>query len=179
MRLVLLALLLMPLSAIARDWNVDMAHSTLGFKCSYQNGPFSGLFHKFEAKISYDEGDLAHSKFDVTVNLASVDTQSSERDQTLLTPDFFDTAKYPQAHFVTTSFQRNPNGGVDAKGTLTIRGQTKPVTLHVNFAVKNGQTTLDVDTVLNRLDFNLGASSDWADIARDVSVHGHLVLTPK
>lgn len=179
MRLALLALLLLPLSAFARDWNVDMAHSSLSFKCSYQNGPFEGVFHKFEPKISYDEGDLAHSKFDVTIDLASVDTQSGERDETLRTPDFFDTAKFPQAHFVTTSFARNPKGGVDAKGSLTIRGITKPVTLHVTFAVKNGQTTLDVDTVLNRLDFNLGNSSDWADIAKDVSVHGHLVLTAK
>jgi len=179
MRFALLALLLLPFGAFARDWNVDMAHSSLTFKCSYQNGPFSGEFHKFDPKISYDEGDLAHSKFDVTVNLSSVDTQSSERDQTLLTPDFFDTAKYPQAHFIATDFTRNPNGGVDARGKLTIHGISKPVTLHVNFAVNNGQTTLDVSTVLNRLDSGLGTDSDWADIARNVEVHGHLVLTPK
>ncbi len=179
MRFALLALLLLPFGAIARDWNVDMAHSSLTFKCSYQNGPFEGVFQKFNPKISYDESDLAHSKFDVTVDLASVDTQSGERDATLRTPDFFDTSKYPQAHFVTTEFQRNPNGGVDAKGNLTIRGITKPVTLHVTFAVRNGQTILDVDTVLNRLDFGLGTDSDWADIAKDVSVHGHLVLTPQ
>lgn len=179
MRFALLALLLLPFSAVARNWNVDMAHSTLTFKCSYQNGPFEGVFHKFEPKISYDEGDLAHSKFDVTVNLSSVDTQSSERDQTLLTPDFFDTAKYPQAHFIATDFMRNGNGGVDAKGTLTIRGISKPVTLHVNFAVTNGKTMLNVSTVLNRLDFGLGTDSDWADIARNVDVRGHLVLIPK
>jgi len=177
MRFVALVMLLLPLNVFARDWNVDMAHSALTFKCSYQNGPFTGVFHKFDPKISYDESDLAHSKFDVTVNLSSVDTQSSERDQTLLTPDFFDTAKYPTAHFVATEFKRNADGGVDANGTLTIRGITKPVTLHVKFAVVDGKTTLDVDTVLSRLDFGLGTSSDWADIARKVDVHGHLVLT--
>ena len=49
----------------------------------------------------------------------------------------------------------------------------KPVTLKVKFAATGGATTLDVDATLNRLDFGLGTSDDWADIGRDVAVHGH------
>ncbi|HSN00737.1 MAG TPA: YceI family protein, partial [Rudaea sp.] len=103
----------------------------------------------------------------------------SERDQTLSTADFFDTAKFPQAHFVTSAFNRSADGGVTALGTLTIRDQSKPVTLKVKFAATGGATTLDVATTLNRMDFGLGTSDDWADISRDINVHGHLVLTPK
>ncbi len=184
MRPILLLLLLLPLTLIssnatARDWQVDAAKSTLTFKGTYQNGPFEGKFGKFNALISYEAADLAQAKFDVTVDMASVDTQSSERDQTLATGDFFDTAKYPQAHFVTSEFKRDADGNVTAAGTLTIRDRFSPVTLKVKFAATDGVTTLDVDTVLNRLDLGLGSSSDWADIGRDVSVHGHLVLTAK
>jgi polyisoprenoid-binding protein YceI len=179
MRKLILLLALLPLAAFARDWNVDMAKSGLGFDGTYQGGAFAGKFAKFSAQIAYDENDLAHAKFDVTVQLASVDTGSGERDQTLATADFFDTGKFPQAHFVTSAFNRGADGGVIALGTLTIRDQSKPVTLKVKFAATGGATTLDVDATLNRLDFGLGTSGDWADISANINVHGHLLLMPK
>lgn len=179
MRKLMFLLALLPLCAFARDWNVDMAKSGLGFNGTYQNGPFAGMFKKWQATISFDETNLAQAKFDVTVDLASVDTGSGERDQTLATADFFDTTKFPQAHFVTSAFNRGADGGVVASGMLTLRGQSKPVTLKVKFAVSGGATTLDVNTTLDRLDFGLGTSDDWADIGRDIVVHGHLVLVPK
>jgi len=175
---IVLLLLLLPLTCLARDWQVDMAKSTLTFSGTYQGGPFAGKFRKFDAAISYDEADLSKSKFDVKIDVTSVDTQSSERDDTLRTADFFDTAKFPQAHFVTSSFERDADG-VLAKGTLTIRETSKPVTLNVKFATSAEGTTLDVDTKLNRLDFGLGTSNDWADIGKDIGVHGHLLLNPK
>jgi polyisoprenoid-binding protein YceI len=170
---------LLPLSATARDWQVDYARSSLTFKGAYQNGPFEGKFGKFSATIAFDDTDVTKDSFDVKVDVTSLDTQSSERDDTLRTPDFFDTTKYPQAHFVTQSFGKGVDGGLEAKGTLTIRDQSKPVALKVKFAGNGDAATLDVDTTLNRLDFSLGSSSDWIDIGKDVAVHGHLVLTAK
>jgi polyisoprenoid-binding protein YceI len=133
----------------------------------------------YSAAFCIDFADVSKDKFDVTVDVASVDTKSSERDDTLRTPDFFNPAKYPQAHFVTQSFGKGADGGLEAKGTLTIRDQTKPVTLKVKFVSTGDSATLDVDTLLNRMDFGLGTSSDWVDIGKDVSVHGHLALTGK
>jgi hypothetical protein len=49
----------------------------------------------------------------------------------------------------------------------------------VHFAANGDSATLDVDTTLNRLDFALGSGSDWVDIAKDVQVHAHLVLSGK
>lgn len=184
LRLLIAIALLLPMSALARDWQVDAAKSSLTFKGSYQGEAFDGKFKKFDATIAYDAADLAKSKFDVSVELASTDTGSSERDDTLKTPDFFDTDKFPNAHFVTESFAKTTDGGVEAKGTLTIRDQTKPVTLKVKFAgngpsTGSGQATLDVDGTLQRADFGLGNGKDWADIGADVSVHSHLVLSAK
>jgi polyisoprenoid-binding protein YceI len=172
----LIMLALLPTLAFARDWQVDAAKSTLTFKGSYQGESFDGRFRKFDATIAYDAADLAKSKFDVSVDLSSVDTGSGERDQTLATSDFFDIAKTPKAHFVTESFAKAADGGVEAKGRLTIRDQTKPVTLTVRFVENGNNATLDVDTTLKRADFGLGNGSDWADIGADVPVHGHLVL---
>jgi len=175
----LLLLSLLPLSAETRDWQVDYAKSSLTFKGTYQNGPFEGTFGKFTAVIAFDDSDVARDSFDVKVDVTSVNTQSSERDDTLRTPDFFDTTKFPQAYYVTQSFGKGADGGLEAKGTLTIRDQLKPVALKVKFSGSGDSATLDVDTVLNRQDFGLGKGSDWVDIANDVAVHGHLVLTGK
>ena len=181
----IIASLLLSFSAYARDWQTDAAQSTLTFKGTYQNEAFAGKFKKFDAAISYDEADPSKSKFDVKVDVSSVDTASAERDDSLKGDDFFNGKKFPQAHFVTTSFAKGADGSVTAQGTLTIRDQTKPVTLKVKFAATGPSTgsgqaaTLDVDTTLKRLDFGLGAGKDWADIGADVPVHGHLVLTAK
>jgi polyisoprenoid-binding protein YceI len=179
LRPLILALCLLPTSAFARDWQVDAAKSSLTFKGSYQGESFDGRFKKFDATIAYDSADLAKSKFDVSIDLASADTASSERDDTLQGGDFFDTAKFPKAHFVTESFAKGADGAVEAHGKLTIRDKTQPVVLKVTFAENGNAAALDVATVLKRADFGLGPGSDWADIGADVPVRGHLVLSAK
>lgn len=174
----------LPSAAFARDWQVDPANSTLTFKGSYQGEGFDGKFKKFDATIAYDATDLSKSKFDVGIDLASADTQNGDRDDSLLGADFFDVKKTPKAHFVTESFAKGADGGVEAKGKLTIRDKTAPVTLKVKFAEagSNGagdKATLDVDTVLKRADYGLGAGGDWSDVGAEVPVHGHLTLTAK
>ena len=178
-RSLVFAALLLPLGAQARDWQVDAAKSSLTFKGSYQGESFDGRFKKFDATIAYDAADPSKSKFDVNVDLVSADTGNGDRDDSLHGSDFFDVKKTPKAHFVTESFAKAADGSVEAKGTLTIRDKTQPVTLKVKFAETGDAATLDVDTVLKRADYGLGASSDWAEVGADVPVHGHLILTAK
>jgi len=163
-------------AAQARAWTVDAAASTLGFKGVYQGDGFDGAFRHFDATIHYDEADLAHSRFDVDVDLASADTSNDSRDDTLKGDDFFAVSKFPKAHFATDAFEKAADGSVSARGTLTIRDKSAPVVLQVRFSADGDKATLDVDTVLKRADYGLGAGSDWADVGADVPVHGHLVL---
>jgi polyisoprenoid-binding protein YceI len=165
--------------ASARIWQLDAAHSTLTFANTYQGVEYTGQFRRFDARIDYDPADLAHAKFDVTVDVTSLDTQNSERDHAALGADFFDTAKFPRAHFVTTSLRKAADGKVIADGLLTLRGIGKPVTLVVKFAQRGDTATLDVSAHVKRLDFGIG-TGQWADpslIGDGVSVHGHLLLT--
>lgn len=173
-----LALWMLAGAASAQVWQVDAAHSTLTFTNTYQTVTYTGRFRKFSAAIAYDPSNLAQAKFDVTVDIASLDTQNSERDQAALGAAFFDAAKFPQAHFVTTMFRRAPNGEVLAEGELSLRGVVKPVTLVVKFTPQGDHATLDVTAQVQRLDFGIG-SGEWADpsmIGNGVTVHGHLLL---
>lgn len=164
--------------ALAKTWQVDAAHSTLTFTNTYQDVAYTGSFRRFDAKIAYDPDDLAQAKFDVVVDITSLDTRNSERDHAALGADFFDAAKFPKAHFVTSSFRRTADGKVTALGQLELRGVVKPVSLTVTFAPHGDTATLDVTAHLKRLDFGIG-TGDWADpsmIGDEVTVHGHLSL---
>ncbi|HUB88827.1 MAG TPA: YceI family protein [Dyella sp.] len=176
--LVLLALA-MPCIASAADYSVQSG-STLGFTSSFQGSSFDGHFNKWNATVSYDPAKLATSKFDVTVDLASAKTGDNDRDSALPGPDFFNAAKYPQAHFVTTAFHQQ-GSQVVADGMLTLRGVTKPVSLNVVFKPQGGGATLDVTGTVKRLDFGVGGGqyADTSVIGPDVKVTAHLVLGAK
>lgn len=172
------ALLAFAAPGLAQAWQVDAAHSTLTFTNTYQDVQYTGRFQRFDARIDYDPHDLAHAKFDVSIDITSLDTQNSERDQAALGADFFDSAKFPKAHFVTTAFHKGADGKVVADGVLTLRGISRPVTLAVTFTPRGAAAVLDVTARLQRLDFGIGAGQ-WADptmIGNGVTVRGHLVL---
>lgn len=174
--LLILLLLCIPAVAMGKTWQVDQARSKLGFDGSFQGQAFHGQFKKFSADITFDPANLSAAHFDVRVDLASVDTQGSERDQTLTGSDFFAVAKYPQAHFVTQSFSKGADGKVIAHGTLTLRGISQPVDLTVDFKPGTNGATLDVSSDVARLDWKLGAGDDWNGISKQIHVRAHLLL---
>ncbi|HEX5960849.1 MAG TPA: YceI family protein [Rhodanobacteraceae bacterium] len=177
-KLAVAAVALMALPAWAQTWQVDYARSSLTFTNTYQTVTYSGQFRRFSAAIDYDPADLAHAKFDVSVDITSLDTQNSERDQAALDAAFFDATQFPKAHFVTSGFHADAQGKVVAAGVLTLRGISKPVTLDVTFVPHGDAATLDVSAQLERLDFGIG-TGEWADtsmIGNTVGVHGHLLL---
>lgn len=165
--------------ALAADYQVEKG-STIDFSGTFQGAKFNGSFAKFEAQISYDSTNLDASRFDVVVDLASVTTGDTDRDETLPGSEFFNIAKFPNAHFVTRQFKRSGDQ-VIAEGTLTIKGIDKPVDLLVTFDAKDAGGTLDVTTEVKRLDFDIG-SGDYADtstIANEVQIKAHLELGAK
>jgi polyisoprenoid-binding protein YceI len=180
-RLSALALALaLPFAASAADYKVGPG-STLGFSGKFQGQQFDGTFGKFTAAISYDPANLATSKFDVTVDTSTAKTGDNDRDGALPGPDFFDTKKFANAHFVTTGFTRNAKGEIIANGNLTLHGVTRPVALKVAFKAESGGAHLDVTGTLKRLDFGVGSGEykDTSTIADDVLVNGSLNLLPK
>jgi polyisoprenoid-binding protein YceI len=170
--------LLIPLAAQAGTWHADAKTSTLGFAGIYQGDAFNGRFKTFDATIAFDPAQLATSRFDVKITLASSDTANSERDDSLHGSDFFDAAHNPIATYSATKFRSLGGNRYAADGTLTLRGISKPVTLA--FAWATGATPALVgDAVVNRLDFKVGGGQ-WADtsvIGNAVKVHTALKLT--
>lgn len=179
LRVLALALLL-PSTAMAADYAPDLKHSTLGFTGTVQGESFEGRFGAFTAEIRFDPAALSDSRFEVSIDLASADSNNEERDATLKSEDFFNVAAATQAHYRATRFRALSEQRFAADGELTLRDVTRPVTLTFTWITGN-PATLDGEAALERLDFGVGGG-DWADeetIANAVHVFTHLQLQPR
>ncbi len=109
-------------------WTVDPAHTEVGFVARHLmvtkvRGSFSAVSGTVVAA-----DPITGSSVDVTVEMASVETRSADRDAHLKSADFFDVENFPTMTFKSTSFD-----GAELVGDLTIKGVTQPVTFDVEF----------------------------------------------
>jgi polyisoprenoid-binding protein YceI len=151
----------MSATAEAATWTIDTAKSHLGFTGSENGSAFSGSFGKFSGTIVFNPAAPASGHADVTIVTGSATTGDQQKDGALPDSDWFATDKYPQAHFVATTFKATGNGAYDAVGTLTIRGVTKPMTLPFTLTI-NGDTAKAGGTVqLIRTEYGVGQGA-WS-----------------
>lgn len=111
----------------------------------------SGTISGMQGQISFDPQNLDASNFDVSVELASINTESAKRDDHLKQADFFDVANHPQISFKSSRVMA-VGSGYKAVGILTIRGIAKEVALP--FEYKNNRFEGNLE--LNRADFQVG-----------------------
>ena len=90
-----------------------------------------GEFTKISGQVVLDDADVTKSTVNVTIDVASVDTRVSRRDDDLKSPNFFEVAKYPTITFQSTKITKAGDGKLTVTGNLTIKDVTKEVTLDV------------------------------------------------
>jgi polyisoprenoid-binding protein YceI len=177
--LLILVLVCGSVALAATQWTVQPKESKLTFVGTQAGAEFSGAFEKFTADIKFDPQDLAGSRFDVKIDMASVNSRDSERDDTIKSDDLFAVKQYPSAHYVADHFAAK-GASYTATGKLTIRNVTRDVPLAFTFEKKDGSAWLKGSTQLKRLDFGVG-QGDWKDteqVANEVKVNFVLLLKP-
>ncbi len=124
-----------------------------GFKV---DGDFTGL----KGSIVFDPAILSKSRFNVTVNSASVNTDNNVRDNHLRKSEFFDVEKYPVIHFVSTKITTSTNAGhFYVFGNLTIKGVSKAVEFGFSATPSANGYLFTGGFDINRRDFGVGGSS--------------------
>jgi polyisoprenoid-binding protein YceI len=136
-RLVLSAVAVFALatSAFAQSatWNLDPAHSTIGFGVRHMMvSTVRGKFTKFTGTITGDPAKPTEAVIDVTIDASSIDTANEKRDEHLRGADFFDVAKYPTITFKSKKIAAGPDGTFKVTGDLTMHGTTKEVVFTVS-----------------------------------------------
>jgi polyisoprenoid-binding protein YceI len=152
-------------------WIIDPTHSEVAFKVKHLViSTVTGYFRKFEGAAESASEDFNGASVTFSLDVNSIDTNQSDRDQHLKSADFFDTASFPSIAFAGKLV--NQGGEYQLQGDLTLKGITQQVTLDVTYggtvADPYGQTKagFEIEGKLNRKDFGL----TWSAITEAGSV---------
>ena len=114
------------------NWNIDAAHSGINFSIRHMVfARVRGRFSAYSGSLALDDGDVTRSSLDVSIDAASIDTGTSQRDTHLRSADFFDVERFPELRFRSTRIEEAGKDRYRLVGELTIRDVTRPVTLEV------------------------------------------------
>ena len=160
----------------AGTYQVDPAHSQVAWTLNHLGfSLYHGLFGNPSGSLTIDPAKPAAASLTISFPIANVLTTSDKLNQHLMSPDFFDAAKFPTATFKST---RVTVSGMSAtvEGNLTLKGVTKPVTLAATFTGAGTNPMSKASTVgfsatgtVKRSDFGINyglpAVGDQVDLA--------------
>jgi polyisoprenoid-binding protein YceI len=141
-------------------WAIDASHTEIGFTVRHLVSKVRGKFETFEGTITSAD-DVTASTVNVSVDLASVNTGTADRDAHLRSGDFFNAEENPKMTFVSTGITEKGDGEFVVTGDLTIKGTTKSVDLATEFLGEGGdpwggtRVGLEATTTISRKDFGI------------------------
>jgi len=144
-----------------RTFSIDPAHSEATFQVRHLVTKVRGSFSDLGGTIQADEASPERSSVTFTIQAASIDTGTPDRDKHLRSEDFFHVEKFPTITFVSTAIALAGGDRYDVTGDLTIRGVTKRITLPVTFLGRAKdpwgfeKIGFETETTINRKDFGL------------------------
>lgn len=157
-------------------WNIDPAHSEIGFKVRHMMiTNVNGIFNNYSATMMASAADFSDAELSFEADIDSISTRNEQRDGHLKSPEFFDMAQFPKVSFQSTSFSKSGDGQFSMKGNFNMHGVTKEITLNVEFTgtvvdpwgqVKAG---FEITGSLNRSEYGLtwNATSEDGSIVLD------------
>lgn len=174
-------LLLAALAGVAAQAQQKLvpAQSEISFVTKQMGVPVEGRFKKFDAQIAFDPAKPQTGKIAFTVDIASATLGSPEPDAELPKAEWFNTAKFPQATFQSSSIKALGGGKFEVAGKLAIKGASQDAVIPVTLTA-NGATTVAAGAFgIKRLAYKIG-EKEWADtstVADEVQVKFKLALT--
>jgi len=117
-----------------KKWLIDSDHAVARFSIRhFMIANVEGLFTKMTGVIQFDPPDLTQLSVEAEIDVRSLTTGHPERDEHLLSPDYFDVEKYPNILFRSSHVEATGGNRGKITGDLIIRGIRKPITLGFDF----------------------------------------------
>src|SRR5450759_4961386 len=137
------------------DWKISDNYSV-----KFDGGDPSGAFTGLKGTIKFDENNLASSKFDCTIDVASINTGNGMKNTHAKSDKWLDAAKYPVIRFTSKSINKTATGFA-AVGTLDFHGVQKEITFPFTFVNNVFAGAFEVnrmDYLVNTAEPNHGAT---------------------
>ena len=132
--LAITATVMMALPAAAVDWKLDTSHSSVTFEVKHLAiSKVKGAFGEFSGTVTGEPDKPETFAVEVVIQVASVNTGNTDRDDHLRSPDFFNADEFATMTFKSTGVKMDGDEGV-LMGELTLHGVTKPVELELEYA---------------------------------------------
>ena len=145
----------------AQTYTIDKMHSEVTFQVRHLLTKVRGRFTDFAGTVRFDQEHPEQSSASLTIDAASVDTGTADRDTHLRSDDFFAVGTHPTLTFASSRVAKTGDDTYDVVGTLTIRGVAKEITLPVSYLgdAKDpwGQARIgfEAETTINRKEYGL------------------------
>jgi len=143
-------------------WTIDKTHSIVEFAVKHLViTTVKGQFREFEGALHIDEAHPENASVSASIDVASIDTNVSDRDAHLRSDDFFNAEQFPKITFASTRVELVDEAHAKVHGELTIRDVTKPVVLDTEYEGQvddpwgNRRTAFTATTQISRKEFGV------------------------
>ena len=159
------------------NYKVDPAHSSVNFKVKHNGITFvQGRFDKFDGAVIGNPNRLESARVFFNVEVESINTGVSKRDDHLRSADFFEVKRFPTMSFESTGIEKVEDNKYKLHGKLQIKDVTKDVSFDVVYGgmVKgeNGSEVIGftAENKINRLDYNIAYDPEGLGIGKDIFI---------
>ena len=145
----------------AADWDMDPTASRLEFVASFQQAAAPGEFREFTTRLRFDPDNLDAAQLDVAIKVTSADMYSTEINDAIRSPVWFDFDGFAIAEFSATSFERTDASHFVAHGSLHLKGFEQAVDVPFAWQQAGDKATMAGEFTVARATFGIG-TGEWA-----------------
>lgn len=139
-----------------------------GFTIAFKSKDPSGEFKKAKGNITFDADNLANSKFDISIDVSSINTGNSMQNKKAQTSEWFEASKYPNIKFVSSKVEKSGDG-YTITGKMTMKGVTKDKKIPATLTKSGNDLTFSGKFTVNRIDYGVGEKSDAVPDVMNIS----------
>ena len=174
-----LVALSLPLASPAFAQPVVYDKSEIRFVSKQMGMEVEGRFRRWKATVDFRPAELAQSRADFDIDLASIDLATEESEAEVRRADWFDTPRFPSATFRSSAVRALGGDRYEVTGKLAMKGVTRDVVVPVDVRRDAaGNTVAEARFAIKRLLYRVG-DGPWSDpsaVADDVAVRARIVL---
>jgi len=174
----LLTLLAAAGTGAAEYGTVQPAGSALTFVSRQMGVPVDGSFGKYTARISFDPAKPEAGQAQIEVDLASIDTGSSDANDEVRGKAWFNVHDFPTAKFVSSGVKALGGGHFQALGRMTIKGRSADLVAPFTARATGAAVVLEGSLPISRQQYGIGEGS-WSDptvVADEVQIRFRFTL---
>ncbi|MEP3888850.1 MAG: YceI family protein [Hellea sp.] len=154
------------------NWLVVKKDSHIKFTASQEGKSFTGGFESYDVIINFKEDAIETANVTANIDVGSISAGDKDRDGALPGKEWFNVKSFPEAVFESDDFIKTGNNTYEARGTLTMKDNSQPLTLPFTLDITGSKAEMAGSVTLDRTLWEVGtgawATDEW--VSTDVTV---------